>query len=73
MALIFKQKDANVIVFDINDAGLKEMQQNVNMALKCDITDKSQVTSCAQTVLNEFNVIDILINIKFKCKKQKKI
>eukprot|EP01084_Bolivina_argentea_P027637 51359_1 len=62
-ALLLKQLNAIVIVWDINKAGLDEMKTNVDMALFVDITNKSKVDQAAQTVLQTYeNGIDILIN-----------
>lgn len=62
-ALLLKRMGAIVIVWDINQSGLDEMVNNVDMCSFVDITNKSKVEETAEKVLNKYpNGIDILIN-----------
>eukprot|EP01083_Nonionella_stella_P252355 869587_1 len=61
-ALILKIKGAIVIVWDINDTGIREMEELVDSSMKVDITSTIQVESAAKTIFDKFGHIDILIN-----------
>jgi len=62
VALKLKKYGAKVIVWDVNDAGIKEMSQHVDSSVKCNVSDKQDVMEKAEQLLNEFNRLDILIN-----------
>lgn len=62
-ALLLKRLGAIVIIWDINQTGLAEMSNNVDMTDNVDVTNKSIVQQSAKKILNKYeNGIDILIN-----------
>jgi all-trans-retinol dehydrogenase (NAD+) len=61
-AISMKKKGAIVIIWDINEDGLREMQTHIDLSMKCDITSKDEVMQAAAEVLSKYQVVDILIN-----------
>lgn len=62
VALLCKLKGSIVIVWDVNDSGIREMEELVDLSMKVDITSTIQVESSAKQVLERFGHVDILIN-----------
>ncbi len=68
MALLFAEKGAEVVVWDIDEAGLKRLQEEINRknlkihGYKCDISNRNTVYETADRVRKEVGEIDILIN-----------
>jgi len=62
VALLCKLKGSIVIVWDINDSGIREMEELVDLSMKVDITSAIQVESSAKHVFERFGHVDILIN-----------
>eukprot|EP01084_Bolivina_argentea_P195890 335929_1 len=61
-ALLLKLKEAIVIVWDVNEVGLREMEELVDCSMKVDISCTAQVDAGAKFVFNKYGHVDILIN-----------
>jgi NAD(P)-dependent dehydrogenase (short-subunit alcohol dehydrogenase family) len=63
-AQIFVAEGAKVAAFDINEAGLKDLDVNEEslLAIPCDLTDSEQVQEGIDRVVKRFGGIDILYN-----------
>jgi len=62
VALLCKLKGSKVIVWDVNDHGLREMEELVDVCMKVDITSTVQVENAGKLVLDKYEYIDILVN-----------
>lgn len=61
-ALLLKLQGSVVIVWDVNEDGIREMAELVDEAMKVDITSTAQVQAAAQTVTAQYGRVDVLIN-----------
>jgi len=61
-ALLLKLQGSVVIVWDVNEDGIREMAELVDSAMKVDITSTEQVESAAATVTAKYGQVDVLIN-----------
>lgn len=68
MSYIIESKGANVIVIDISEKLLDNLKKETTIAgyriytYQCDISDRQSVYKTSESILNEFNHIDVLIN-----------
>lgn len=68
VALKLAMEGANVVAFDINTEELSRLQGELAaytdhvLCLECDISDEAGVNKAAQTVLERFGKVDILVN-----------
>src|SRR5215470_12593547 len=68
-ALLFAQEGAKVVIGDINEQGAAETAQLITrneggkaLAVKADVTKRSEVQSMIDTALSQYGRLDILIN-----------
>jgi NAD(P)-dependent dehydrogenase (short-subunit alcohol dehydrogenase family) len=67
-ALIFAREGANVVCADLNEAGARETTDQVNakggqaLALKVDVTKRSQVEDMARRAIDTFGSVQFLFN-----------
>ncbi len=66
--LDFAEEGANVVIADVNEAGAKEVAQDINkkkggkaLAIKCDVTKTDDVKATVQKCMDAFKRVDILI------------
>ncbi|KAL4955825.1 hypothetical protein BDW69DRAFT_182192 [Aspergillus filifer] len=68
-AIFFARQDAQVILFDINEAGLLEAQHLITTPggkaafRKCDITKEGEVQSSIDCTVQELERVNILVNL----------
>ena len=68
IATAFAREGSRIVLFDVNEAILKEAEDDIKaigreaMGLKVDVSNLSQVEEMVQKVLDKFSKIDILIN-----------
>lgn len=67
-AQIFAKEGGRIAIFDMNEAGLREVEDAIRAAggecigYKVDVSDFESVNSAVQKVLNDFHTIDVLVN-----------
>jgi len=68
MAFAFAEKQAKVIIWDINDRAIKAIEDEAkgkNLFIRgmlCDVSDRNAVYTQAKNLVSEFGQLDILIN-----------
>mmetsp|Transcript_90866 Transcript_90866/g.111219 ORF Transcript_90866/g.111219 Transcript_90866/m.111219 type:complete len:311 (+) Transcript_90866:46-978(+) len=62
LAIKCKNEGGIVCIWDINDKGLNEMKNIVDLCQKCDVTSYDNVINSANVLLSKFNKLDILVN-----------
>jgi len=68
MAFAFAEKQARVIVWDINDRAIKTIEDEARekklfiRGMLCDVSDRNAVYTQAKNLVSEFGQLDILIN-----------
>src|SRR4051812_9997339 len=71
IALGFAERGVDLVVADINDAGLASTVAQAEafgrraVAVHCDVSDAAQVTQLFQKLDQEFSQVDILVNAPF--------
>ncbi|MFU2158337.1 3-oxoacyl-[acyl-carrier-protein] reductase [Caldisericum sp. AR60] len=67
-AQIFAKEGGRIAIFDMNEAGLREVEDEIRatggecIGYKVDVSDFESVNSAVQKVLNDFHTIDVLVN-----------
>ncbi|MGC9100945.1 MAG: 3-oxoacyl-[acyl-carrier-protein] reductase [Caldisericum sp.] len=67
-AQIFAKEGGRIAIFDMNEAGLREVEDAIRatggecIGYKVDVSDFESVNSAVQKVLNDFHTIDVLVN-----------
>jgi 3-oxoacyl-[acyl-carrier protein] reductase len=67
IALDFAKEKARIAILDVNEAGLKEVQEELSQHSEAavyalDVTDSEQITETINKIIDKFSKIDILIN-----------
>jgi len=67
IALGFSREGAKVIIFDVNEEGLKDAKTEIGANCECeyyvvDVTDSQQVGDIFNKIIDKFSKIDILVN-----------
>lgn len=65
IAETFGREGANVVILDLNLAGAQEVASSISnhaMAIKGDVTSKTDIAHAVETVLEQFGRIDIVVN-----------
>ena len=67
IALYFAKQKARVVLFDLNEEGLKEAKTELERYSECqyyaiDVTDGQQVEETINKIIDKFSKIDILVN-----------
>lgn len=61
-ALLLKIQGSIVIVWDVNEDGIREMAELVDESMNVDITSTVMVDSAARNILDKYGHVDVLIN-----------
>ena len=61
-ALLLKIQGSIVIVWDVNEDGIREMSELVDESMNVDITSTVMVDSAARNILDKYGHVDVLIN-----------
>jgi len=67
IALSLAKEKAKVVIFDLNEEGLRETEKELSLYSECiycivDVTDSKQIEEAINKIIDKFSKIDILIN-----------